>query len=195
MEKYIINLDRRPDKWDYTVKEFKRIGVSKKDLIRFSAFDTKPGWIGCRDSHLAIMELCRDNKMFSIFEDDVLFLWNKNDTPMPAIFEIEDWDCVYLGASPREPQERFSENLFRLKNAYTTHAIIWNNRPNGAVEYILNHKNDIRKWDVYLAEIIQPNFNCFITSKLIATQKQFQSDTCTRSDVSTIEKNYNQYCK
>jgi hypothetical protein len=113
-----------------------------------------------------------------------------------ALIQLPDsWDCLYLGASPKEPQERYSENLFTLKNAHVTHAIVWNKRHNGAIEYILTHKSDIRKYDDYLATIIQPNFNCFVCFPLVASQKQFSSDTCTRSDVSTIDRNFNLYCR
>jgi hypothetical protein len=127
-------------------------------------------------------------------EDDVQFL-----QPLDALYKSiaqlpEDWDCLYLGASPQEPQERYSKNLFRLKNAWCTHAILWHPRDSGAVGYILGHKGDIQKIDVFMADVIMPEFNCFITYPMVATQKQTQSDTCKRSDVSTILKNYNKFC-
>jgi hypothetical protein len=188
MKSFCINLDRRPDKWAYVRHEFE---VNNIRVTRFTAFNTRPGWIGCRESHIRIMELCKDEDMFTIYEDDVKFLDNKwtayNELP-------EDWDCLYLGASPQEPQERYSEHLFRLKNALTTHAIIWHNRRGGATEFILKNKGKIGKWDVFLAKIIQPTYNCFVTFPILVTQTQFSSDTCGRSDVSTIEKNYNKYC-
>lgn len=163
--------------------------------IRFSAIDTKPGWHGCRQSHIDILEIMPANDIIAIYEDDVKFLqsWRVVFDAMNQL--PEDWDCLYLGASPNEPQERYSKNLFRVKNAHVTHAIVWNKRHNGAIDHILSHKSDIRKWDDYLATVIQPRFNCFLTYPMVVTQTQFKSDTCTRSDVSTIEKNYNKYCK
>ena len=104
------------------------------------------------------------------------------------------WDCLYLGASPKEPQVRYSDNLFRLNNAHVTHAIIWHNRKDGAVDYILEHRNEINKIDDYFAKVIQPRFNCFVIYPMLCTQKQTKSDTCGRSDVSTIVNNYNRYC-
>jgi len=184
----VINLNRRSDKWAYMRTELERMSIR---AIRFTAIDTKPGWIGCRESHLRLLEMNRNEDTFAIYEDDVKFLNDKWDfyDELP-----EDWDCLYLGASPKESQERYSEHLFRLKNAHVTHAIIWHNRPGGAIEYILSHKADIRKWDDYLATVIQPMFNCFVTFPMVATQIQFQSDTCGRSDVSTILTNYNKHC-
>ena len=187
---FVINLDRRPDRWVTVSKHLAEQGIA---VTRFPAIDG--GWKGCRDSHLAVMEKCKDKDVFMILEDDVLFVQptgiiNIADTQLP-----EDWDCLYLGASPKEPQERYSENLYRIKNSHVTHAIIWNNRPDGAVDYILRHRAEIEKIDDYFVKEIQPIFNCFLTRPLVCIQTQTQSDTCKRSDVSTIGKNYQKYCK
>jgi len=192
MKNYCINLDRRPDKWAYVRMEFERMGVR---VTRFTAINTHPGWVGCRMSHLKLLKMNRREDVFIIYEDDVRFLqpWDMVEKAMSQL--PDDWDMLYLGASPKEPQERYSENLFRLKNAHVTHAIIWHNRPNGAIDYILNHEENMGKWDVFLANIIQSNYNCFVTFPMAVTQTQFSSDTCTRSDVSTIVKNYNLHCK
>lgn len=189
MRSFCINLDRRPERWEYVKKEFDRMYI---DVYRFSAVDIKPGWVGCRQSHLKLLSICKNDNKFAIYEDDVKFLgidWS-------VLLELpEDWDCLYLGASPKEPQELYSEHLYRVKNAHVTHAIIWHNRPHGAVSYILAHAGDIQKYDDYLATVIQPQFNCFLTRPIMAVQVQFQSDTCKKSDVSTILTNYQRYCK
>jgi len=192
MRNFCINLDRRPERWNYVQNEFHKLGI---DVERFAAYDIKPGWVGCAKSHLEIMRMCNDENMFGIYEDDIkvlrgLSVLHKSFEQLP-----DDWDCLYLGASPKEPQKRYSENLFMLNNAHVTHAIIWRNRTGGAVEHILSHEHHIRKYDDYLATVVQPQFNCFVTFPMVATQIQTQSDTCTRSDVSTIETNYNKYCK
>lgn len=194
MRNFVINLDRRSDKWAYMRCELDRVGIN---VTRFSAFDTKPGWHGCRDSHIKLMEECRDEGVFLILEDDVKFLC---DDPVGVVLDVMeelpyDWDALFLGASPQEPQEKYSKHLYRLKNSLTAHAIVWHNRHKGAIERILCDKTHIKKIDIYLSDTIYPNYNCFLIKPLIATQVQFKSDTCGRSDVSTIEKNYNKYCK
>ncbi len=192
MTSYVINLDKRVERWYYVREELFSLGIK---IIRFPAIETKPGWIGCRDSHLEILRKTPKGDMVAIYEDDVMFLepW---ESVLRSISQLPvAWDCLYLGASPKETQKKINDNLFRLKNAHVTHAIIWNNRPSGAVSYILQNSGDIKKWDDYLATVIQPKFNCYITYPICATQKQFQSDTCTRSDVSQIIKNFNLFCK
>ena len=154
-----------------------------------------PGWKGCRDSHLAIMDKCSNEEMFQILEDDLLFLGDYYSAVERAMGELPpDWDALFLGCSPQEPFIKHSEHLFRMGKSYTTHAIIWRNRQKGAVEYILDNSDKIAKIDVFFAEHIYPNFNCFVIYPLLVTQTQFKSDTCTRSDVSTIQKNFNKYC-
>jgi GR25 family glycosyltransferase involved in LPS biosynthesis len=190
MKTYVINLDKRADRWIVVREHLAELGFK---VTRFTAIEG--GWRGCRDSHLGVMELCKDEDRFLIFEDDVLFLEDVNYINTAMMQLPPFWDCLFLGASPQEPQERYLDNLFRISNSKCTHATIWHNRENGAIEYILSHKEDILKIDDYLSEIIFPNFNCFLIYPLLVTQRQTQSDTCGRSDISTIVKNYNKFCK
>lgn len=196
METYVINRVDRQDR----LHEI-RIELENQDMNAhlFPAIIDKIGYKGCRDSHLAIMEKCRNETMFCIYEDDAEFLQPKSMTELVLKGAMEqlssDWDALYLGASPQEPQERYSTNLFRLRNTKCTHAIIWHNRPNGALQYILEHKHDIGKIDRYLYEVIMPKFQIYATFPMLCTQKQSKSDIAKRSDCSTILKNYNKYCK
>lgn len=192
LEAYIINRADRPQRLAHAREELIKQNLNARV---FEAIIDKPGWKGCRDSHLAIMEKCKELGSFLILEDDVLFVNDYYDVMIPAMAELPtDWDCLYLGASPKQPQERYSEHLFRLKNAHVTHGILWHNRKNGAVEYILNYKDEILKIDDFFAREVQPNFNCFVVYPILATQAEFKSDTCHRSDVSTIITNYQKYC-
>jgi len=190
MVNYVINLNRRRDRWEVVKEHLNEQGLF---VTRFPAIDN--GWKGCRDSHLSIMEKAIRGVPFAIYEDDVLFVEDMSYLSEAYSQLPPDWDCLYLGASPKQPQDRFSENLFRLYNAHTTHAIIWRRRDGGAIDFILSHRKEINKIDDYFALVIQGLFNCFVVFPLLATQTQTKSDTCTRSDTSTIVKNYYLYCK
>jgi GR25 family glycosyltransferase involved in LPS biosynthesis len=196
METFVINRQDRPDRLHDIRIELENQGMNAH---HFEAVIDKVGYIGCTRSHLGIMERCRSNNMFLILEDDCEFLQPKETTDFViknALNQLcSDWDALYLGASPQEPQERYSNNLFRLRNAKCTHAILWHNRPNGALQYILEHKHDIGKIDRYLYEVIMPKFQIYATYPMLVTQKQTRSDIAQRSDCSTILKNYNKYCK
>ena len=190
----IINLERRADKKEYVKGEMKRMGIENYEI--FKAYDTKPGKIGCAKSHLEIMSQAKEN-IFTIFEDDVTFLqpWSVINK---AIEELpDDWDALYLGASPQQPQQRHSDHLFRLVNGKVTHAIIWNNA-HGVVEYILDKYPLFPHLSIdrFFAEIIQPIRRMYITFPLACTQKLINhSDTCPNPGLSTIVKNYNKHCK
>jgi hypothetical protein len=193
MKVFCINRNDRPQRWNDVWDELIRVGIKPE---RFSAVVAKPGWIGCRDSHLKLFEQNKDREHLLIFEDDVKFLVDPVNAIAECFAELPpDWDCLYFGASPKEPQERYSEHLFRLKNAHTTHAILWNMKGD-AVDYILDHKDDIKKIDDFFATVIQPMFKCFVVFPMVATQSdKHNSDTCKRSDVSTILKNFTEFCK
>ena len=199
MKSICINLDSRKDKWEAVQPEFAKLGVTPE---RFSAIRgtsgirKKDGRDGCRQSHLACMEKLRPEGIFMILEDDILCCVDNAKEALEIAMEQlpEDWDALWLGANLQIPIERYSENLFSLKGAFTTHAIIWNNQ-NHVVDEILNYYNHENPFDVYLRDEIQENFKVFITYPMILTQKQWDSDICNRTDAGTILRNFTKYCK
>lgn len=189
MKSLVINRFDRPERLSATQEQFNRYSW---DVEVFPAIMN--GWQGCRDSHLTLLEKYRNEETLLIFEDDVLFVNNPVMLIPQAMANLPElWDMLYLGISPLRPYNRYSNHLFRVDGGHTTHAIIWHNRPNGAVEYILNHRNDILKWDTYLSMEIHKIFNCFVIFPLLCTQRQEKSDTCHRSDASSIIRNYNRF--
>jgi GR25 family glycosyltransferase involved in LPS biosynthesis len=194
MKNYLINLDRRRDRLATSIVEFNKVNMK---FERIEATDTKPGWMGCLASHLEALARIQDNhRVAGVYEDDVRFL---NLSPMDFVDSIQDelppdWDMLYLGCSPQEPFKRYSEHLYQMGRSYTTHAIIWHNRDEGALDFILSREWGM-KYDLILSDYIHPNFNCFCTYPLICTQYQTQSDVCKRSDLSTIERNYKKYIR
>jgi hypothetical protein len=198
MTNYLINLKRREDRLESAKREFENQDSS---FYVFTAFDMMPGWLGCLRSHLQILRDHRERHKpmpseFAIFEDDVKFRAHPVMVViLPIMDELPpDWDMLYLGCSPQEPFERYSEHLYKMGKNHTTHAIIWHYRPGGAIDYILSKDWDM-KYDLLLSEYIHPKFNCFCTYPLLATQHQTSSDCCKRSDLSTIEHNYKKYIR
>jgi GR25 family glycosyltransferase involved in LPS biosynthesis len=195
MDTWLINRSDRQDRLHDIRIELENQGMNAH---LFPAIIDKVGYSGCRDSHIAVMEKCRNESTFMVLEDDATFLCEKYYTQLfikAAMVQLpRDWDALFLGCSPQEPQERYSNNLFRLRNAKTTHSIVWHNRKGGAVEYILNHKEDIGKFDVYLYEAIMPKFNIFTVYPMLVTQKQSTSNVSKKSDCSSILRNYQKYC-
>ena len=188
MKAYCINLPERTDRWKLTVQEFTKTDF---ELVRFEGVKGSPGWAGCRDSHLKLLSEIRD-QVFMICEDDIVFHTEiKNLLPV-VMGQLKDWDMLYLGATLNSPLKMYSENLYRLENAWTTHAIIYNNHR--VVNYILQNKENIRKIDVFFLHEIQDKFNCFVTYPMLATQRPGHSDVINKyTDYAAIEINYKKY--
>lgn len=192
MKTYCINLDRRTDRREYMESVSNELGL---EIEFFHAYDDNPGWKGCAKSHLAILSQARPYTTFLVLEDDVKFLVKPSYLSVVMQDLPNDWDALYLGASPQEKQKIYSPRLYRLKNAKTTHAILWHYRVGGAIDYILENKDRIEKIDVFFMEEVMPKFNIFMTRPMMATQQDDKSDTCKRTGVETIYNNYQKYCK
>ena len=142
METYVINRADRQDRLHDVRLELENQGMNAH---LFTAIIDPIGYKGCTLSHLAVMEKCKNQRIYMVLEDDAEFLFDREATTRILADAMEelpfDWDILYLGLSPQKPQVRYSDSLFLVDFAKCTHAIVWNNRENGAVEYILKHRN------------------------------------------------------
>jgi glycosyl transferase, family 25 len=187
MKAYCINLPERPERWEQFQKQKFPFPVE-----RFLAIRDIPGWKGCAKSHLKLMGEIKEFPC-AIFEDDCLMLdsWERVEEVMKQL--PENWDMLYLGATLNEQLERYSENLFKLKNAFTTHCIIY--RDSRVIDFML--KSDIdRKIDVFITKEVHTRFNCFVTYPMIATQRAGISDIGEKSKYVTyneIELRFKKY--
>jgi len=107
-------------------------------------------------------------------EDDVVF---RNLDHLPAaLSELPaDWDILYLGANlvcwnDGEPQlERFSDHLWRVRAAWTTHAVAYHKK---CVEFILGKQPSLneRMFDNALSDLL-PELQAFIVAPMVAYQR------------------------
>lgn len=106
-----------------------------------------------------------------MFEDDVEIKVTDHFTK--AISQLpEDWELCYLGANIIGEYYRYSENLFQINGAWTTHAVMYNN-PKKLCESF----NDMdHMFDDWLLKYIQPRGKSFIISPMMAWQKVHYSD-------------------
>jgi len=164
---YCINLDERHDRWNRVQREFQKLDIN---VERFSGIRKAPGFAGCKESHLEVLKLCQTYKIFMILEDDVCFLDHALTFINKALSQLPDnWDMLYLGVNPQQKLTRYSENLFHVRESWTTHAMIFNNQ-NNIIDAILDMAHKERKIDVLYARKIQRYFRCFVTYPLAATQ-------------------------
>jgi len=175
MNAFVINLAERTDRMDLF-----RENKLPFEVKRFDAIKTDQGWIGCTQSHFSILQIY-DELPLLILEDDVLFTepWSVVEEAMRQL--PDDWDALWLGATLCIPQERYSENLFRLIGGVCCHAIIYNSKR--MIDYIItNHVEFFNTClgrptiDVFYCDDVQRKFNCFLTFPYVATQRAGYSD-------------------
>ena len=171
---YVINMDSRPERY----REFRENAIPFP-VQRVSGHVASCGEDGCRDSHLSILE--RENEFpFVVFEDDCVLMQPWSMVQQAMVQLPKDWDALWLGANLRTPVSRYSDNLFRIRNAYALHAVIYNSKR--MVKYILeNHKTPSGiNLDVFYGRNVQHKFNCFITYPMVANQRKGYSDITKR---------------
>lgn len=170
MKGIVINLDSRPDR----LKSFREQPIPF-EVERFSAIDTERGQDGCAASHLAVIS-SQTEFPFVVFEDDCILLhsWSKVERVMKQL--PSNWDALWLGAMVKRRLHRFSRNLYKLKRAYSLHAVIYNSQR--MIDFVVNehYRTNGENLDVFYCHEVQSRFNCFITYPMIATQRSDVSD-------------------
>lgn len=114
---YCVNLDKRPDRWDWAKQELPRLGL---EIERFSAVDGSelpghpegftPGMTGCYMSHFRIFREAVEKgwESFLVLEDDVCIPEVTNKYLAKALPKLPtDWEFVFLGYTEHEDTEAF----------------------------------------------------------------------------------------
>ena len=170
MRAFIINLDSRPDRLESFLKQSFPFEVE-----RFPGVVAERGQDGCAASHLAVIGRQTDFP-FVVFEDDCMLIrpWSIVEEAMSQL--PADWDALWLGAMVKQRLKRYSCNLYRLKRAYSLHAVIYNTKR--MVDYIVtqHYRTNGENLDVFYCHEVQARFNCFITYPIVATQRSDVSD-------------------
>lgn len=129
---FCINLDKRPDKWEDSLKEFQKIGLS--GVTRFSGVDGNPdnlvskllpGEVGCILSHLSIIKKAKENNLENIlvFEDDVVFHQHFNEMFESTINSVPtDWDMLYFCGNHQGGLRMIKPGIARVFYTFTTNA-------------------------------------------------------------------------
>jgi GR25 family glycosyltransferase involved in LPS biosynthesis len=190
---YCINLDRRPDRWDESVDEFKKWGI--EGFERFSAYDgqkiqrinnhTSSSEQGLVFSNIDILKdaIGKGHKSILVLEDDFVFT--------PDFCKIQDllkdvpqdWDLLYFGGNHNGhkgiiPPEKITNNLVKVHYTFAAHAVGINSK---FFEPFLNKITSFSSaLDVMLTEL-QKSHNAYCFSPSIAKQRPGYSDIQERS--------------
>jgi len=107
---YCINLDRRPDRWEESLKEFEKLNINVErvsaidgqTIIPPTGFRYPVGAFALLLTHIQIIQNAIRNgyKNFLLFEDDVTFIDDFYEKFNAKIQYLpNDWDMFYLGGN------------------------------------------------------------------------------------------------
>ena len=162
------------EEWEIGKREFDRVGL---EVERFQSLpDIGPHQSFSKSEREILCQFWLEEKPQTLLhlEDDCVF--RDLGYLEQALSELpEDWDIVYLGANlvcwnNGEPQpERYSKHLFRIRNAWTTHAIGYNRK---CVFEILAKQPALstQMFDQYLSGRLS-EFNAFVVAPMVAYQR------------------------
>lgn len=186
---YIITLAAREDR---------RIQV-KQECLRecitadfFLACEGENKHLAFNRSQYEVIKHAHQFKNALILEDDCQFSgtthlhYAMNELP-------PDWDCLYLGANLigcgdmvfRRP-ERYSHHLFKLQDAFQTHAVAYSKK---GMQFVLDNfkPDEFPIYDEWLRLNMLPRGNSFIIAPQIAFQRPSFSDIWqNESDYSSL---------
>ena len=198
---FCMNLDSRPDRWQECLEHFEDYGIDDK-VKRFSAAQPRHeglnqkilGRAGCSYSHFLIAQkaIKENYNNYLVLEDDFQFRFTKDELYSHVTNSINelpsDWDLLYLGCNLDNsyglyPIESFSDSLFRLKSAHTTHAMAFNKQFINTFAATSPTEQTLIEWtqkheviDVYLSRHVLPHINAFVSNPLLAIQRPSFSD-------------------
>ena len=187
---YVINLDRRPDRFETFKKELSKYDIN--DVEKFSAIDGSKieiinspilsGELGVLESHLEIIRKCKEEniKNVLILEDDVYFtdeVLNLDDymSKVPS-----DWDFIYFGGNHvygQKPQ-LINDKIIKLNFTVALQCVAINSSMFEIIEMVLSKKQ--KQVDGYYADL-HNRFNAYGFYPNMAKQKAGFSDIQNRN--------------
>lgn len=169
----IICLTNDPAEYVLAQAEFDRVGLTVQPYHAVKEIGPHQSFSHSERNILLDFLFSEDNRLLHL-EDDVVF--RSLDHLPQAISELpDDWGILYLGANlicwnnGEPPPERYSNHLFRVRAAWTTHAIAYHKR---CVRRILERQPEFsaRMFDNALSDLL-PELNAFVVAPMVAYQR------------------------
>jgi len=191
---YCINLDRRPDRWEKSKKEFEKHGL---DVERFSAKNGKEinlshpynSELGGAISHNNVIKMAKelDLENILILEDDVEFVDDINVKFQSISTQIpSDWDMIYFGGNHQGGLHKVNDHFHRMGRSYAIQCYAVNSKSFDIVTNYMDIKikkvldgsykpNPSVAADWFISDL-HPNLNCYVIIPHLCWQKEDFSD-------------------
>jgi hypothetical protein len=111
-----------------------------------------------------------------VLEDDVEFLLNPVDFLKEIIPQIpKDFQLFHLGLNLLAPPKRISENVLKVVDCYSTHAICYSKE---GMEICLQRLNEVplQPYDIFIRSELLCRGQSFCCFPMLATQRESYSD-------------------
>jgi hypothetical protein len=177
------------EEWAIGSQEFARVGL---EVERFQSLpDIGPHQSFSKSEREILCQFWLEEKQTLLhLEDDCVF--RELDHLEGALSELPtDWDIVYLGANlvcwnNGEPQpERFSEHLFRVRAAWTTHCVGYSRK---GARHLLERQPGFSEimFDNWMSKQL-PDLNAYCVAPMVAYQRHRRSSIwATNEDYTPI---------
>lgn len=192
---YVLNLDRRSDRWRAVLDELARVDLSTR-ARRVPGVVAQDPKAGCSAGHLKMLRAAlEDGAMSPLFlEDDVRFTARSIEGLWPPIRALPpDWEMFYLGynldpgPSAATPPSFAGPHLLRLHGCLTTHAYCLRRRAvERAAEGFLRAAQSGSPPDIVYASL---GFRAYGAYPIAARQADGFSDIERRDVRYTLEEN------
>lgn len=171
---FLINLPDRVNKKERALAELGAYGITPEV---YPAIRHEKGALGL---FMTMQQLFSredvQGKRVLVFEDDVKIVRDPGPIMDKCVASLQGflWDLFYLGPNTHLPfGYPVADSLLQLFNAYSTHAVAYTG---GTMKTMLKWKWEGTPVDVMMANLIQPEGNCYCSFPLIATQRNGFSD-------------------
>lgn len=169
----VICLSASDSEYALAQAEFDRVGLTVQKYPAVKEIGPHQSFSHSERNILLDFLFSEDSRLLHL-EDDVVFR-NLDHLPQALAELPDDWDILYLGANlvcwnNGEPApERYSPHLFRVRAAWTTHAIAYHKR---CVRRILEGQPsfDAQMFDNYLSTRL-PELNAYCVAPMVAWQR------------------------
>lgn len=150
----LVSLLRRPTRRKRALARLHALGF---EVRVHDAVDMRPGWRGCRESHMKLWsQAVEEDRTILVMEDDVTFVPNFRAHLDRVLAETpEDFDVLFLGGYERARVGPVSDTVARSRSVMWTHAYV---ATPAALEYSLrmvrNKDTHIdRVWSSYMGAL------------------------------------------
>jgi GR25 family glycosyltransferase involved in LPS biosynthesis len=186
---YVINLDKRTDRWASIQNELRKLGVIDR-TTRIPGVDLG-NHHGCTASHKKFLDaaIANGKGVSLVLEDDASICDNWGNILQNSLINHrvpEDWDVLYLGynldpnSQGTNPPNFIAHNLVELRGCLTTHMYAVNcNRLDRIIKYrnLMESYQRISQIDIlYLSIQLEHHFKVYGVYPMIATQSSGFSD-------------------